>query len=142
RDLTAANPAEIFGLPTKGRIAEGMDADLVLFDPESSREIRGEDLHSKCGWTPFEGKRGVFPELTLVRGHVAYEAFGPDTAIEQAESGETQRERFGDAIGKNVRTIERDPDADDESAAEPAETENADGESAAEQPEDGGVQED
>jgi dihydroorotase len=111
RDLTAANPADIFGLPTKGRIEEGMDADLVLVDPENSREIRGEDLHSKCGWTPFEGKRGVFPELTLVRGHVAYEALGPDTAIEQAESGETRSERFGNAIGTNVRTIERDPDA-------------------------------
>ncbi|WP_246986154.1 dihydroorotase [Halorientalis marina] len=120
RDLTAANPAEVFGLPTKGRIAEGMDADLVLVDPGNTREIRGEDLHSKCEWTPFEGKRGVFPELTLVRGNVAYESFGPDTAIEQAESGETRSERFGDAVGRNVRTIDRDPatEAEDERGAD------------------------
>ncbi|SFH02936.1 dihydroorotase [Halopelagius inordinatus] len=86
RDVTAANVAEIFGLPRKGRIEVGRDADLVLFDPEATREIRGEDLHSKCGWTPFEGRTGVFPDLTMVRGSVVYE-------------GGT----FGDTVGENVR---------------------------------------
>jgi dihydroorotase len=131
RDLTAATPAEVFGLPTKGRIAEGMDADLVLVDPGNTREIRGEDLHSKCEWTPFEGKRGVFPELTLVRGHVAYESFGPDTAIEQAEQGETRKERFGDAIGTNVRTIDRDPAAEAGDEREADDTTTADDEPSA-----------
>ncbi|MFW5903531.1 MAG: dihydroorotase, partial [Halolamina sp.] len=92
RDLVAANPAAVFDLPRKGRIAEGLDADLVLFDPEDARQIRGEDLHSKCGWTPFEGRPGVFPKLTLVRGRVAYE-----------RDPETGEERFGDAEGENVR---------------------------------------
>jgi len=86
RDLTAATPAEVFDLPRKGRIAPGMDADLVLVDPDDAREIRGADLHSNCEWTPFEGREGVFPELTLVRGHVAF------------EDGE-----FGDPVGENVR---------------------------------------
>jgi len=89
RDLVAANPAEIFGLPSKGRIEAGRDADLVLFDPNDAREIRGEDLHSKCEWTPFEGLTAVFPELTLLRGAIAYD--GRDG------------ERFGDAVGENVR---------------------------------------
>jgi dihydroorotase len=120
RDLTAANPADVFDLPTKGRIAEGMDADFVLFDPESARDIRGEDLHSTCGWTPFEGWRGVFPELTVVRGHVAYEELGPDSVVLEAETGETQSARFGDAIGTNVRTIDRT--ASVEEAAEPPQT--------------------
>jgi dihydroorotase len=86
RDLTAANPAEIFGLTRKGKIEEGRMADLVLVDPDDSREIRGEDLHSKCGWTPFEGMRGVFPELTMVRGNVVW------------DDGE-----FGEPVGENVR---------------------------------------
>ncbi|NHN48332.1 dihydroorotase [Halostella sp. JP-L12] len=89
RDLVAANPAAIFDLPAKGQIEEGRDADLVLFDPDDAREIRGEDLHSKCGWTPFAGRTGVFPELTLVRGEVVYDA----------RDGES----FGDAVGENVR---------------------------------------
>ena len=90
RDLTARNPADVFDLPRKGRIEEGRDADLVLVDRDSHRTIRGGDLHSNCGWTPFEGFSGVFPDLTLVRGRVAYERDGDD-------------ERFGAAIGENVR---------------------------------------
>ncbi|MEE6210915.1 dihydroorotase [Salarchaeum sp. III] len=86
RDVTAANPAKIFDLPRKGRIEAGRDADLVLVDPANVREIRGDDLHSKCGWTPFEGFAGVFPEWTMVRGEFAY------------RDGE-----FGSARGENVR---------------------------------------
>jgi dihydroorotase len=73
RDVTAANPAAIFDLPRKGRIEAGRDADLVLVDSDDVTEIRGEDLHSKCEWTPFEGMDGVFPELTLVRGTVVWD---------------------------------------------------------------------
>jgi dihydroorotase len=75
RDLVAANPADVFDLPRKGRIEEGTDADLVLVG-DDVREIRGEDLHSACEWTPFEGREGVFPELTLVRGRVAFDREG------------------------------------------------------------------
>jgi dihydroorotase len=89
RDLTAANPARVFDLPRKGRVEEGKDADLALFDTEERREIRGAELHSKAGWTPFEGFDGVFPEWTMVRGEMAY------------RNGE-----FGDARGKNVRSGE------------------------------------
>ena len=76
RDVTATNPSEIFDVPEKGRIEAGRDADLVLVDPDASREIRGDDLHSKCGWTPFEGMDGVFPELTMVRGTVVWDGEG------------------------------------------------------------------
>ena len=89
RDLTAANPADVFDLSRKGRIEAGADADLVLFDPEAAREIRGADLHSRCGWTPFEGRSGVFPDLTMVRGRTVYE-----------HAGDT--ETFGGAGGRNV----------------------------------------
>ncbi|WP_135829776.1 dihydroorotase [Halorussus halobius] len=90
RDLTAANPADVFGLTRKGRVEQGLMADLVLVDPDESREIRGEDRHSNCDWTPFEGMQGVFPERTIVRGRVVYE---------RGEDGE----RFGEPVGQNVR---------------------------------------
>jgi dihydroorotase len=86
RDVTARNPAEIFGLESKGRIEAGRDADLVLVDPEDSREIRSDDLHSNCEWTPFEGKQGVFPAWTMVRGTVVWDG-----------------SEFADHAGENVR---------------------------------------
>jgi dihydroorotase len=92
RDLTAATPAAVFDLPQKGRIEAGKDADLVLFDPDATREIRGEQLHSKAGWTPFEGWDGIFPEWTMVRGKMVYRNDGD--------------EEFGDARGENVRSGE------------------------------------
>ena len=82
RDLVAANPADVFDLPDKGRIEAGNDADLVLVDTDESREITGDDLHTNCGWTPFEGFEGVFPEWTMVRGTVVYDA-AEDTFTEQ-----------------------------------------------------------
>ena len=94
RDVIAANPASIFGLDRKGRIAEGADADLVLVDLTSPREIEAAALHSKVGWTPFEGVRGVFPEMTVVRGEVVYE-----------RDSVTGAESFGKAVGRNVRDL-------------------------------------
>jgi dihydroorotase len=88
RAVTASTPAEIFGLDRKGRVAEGCDADLVLVDPDATREIRGDDLHSNCEWTPFEGLRGVFPEWTMVRGEIVFR----------------DGEAVGDSVGRPVRT--------------------------------------
>ena len=50
------NPARIFGLyPKKGVIGEGVDADLVMIDLKLKRKVRGQDLHQKVDWTPYEG---------------------------------------------------------------------------------------
>jgi dihydroorotase-like cyclic amidohydrolase len=54
--LTAAGPARVYGLEGKGRIAPGCDADLVLVSSEGEGTL-GEGLHTKCGWTPFAGRR-------------------------------------------------------------------------------------
>jgi len=79
RDLTAANPADRFALPRKGRVEAGRDADLVLIDPAATREIDAGQLHTKIDWTPFDGWTGVFPSWTMVRGQFVYRggAFGP-----------------------------------------------------------------
>jgi dihydroorotase len=62
------NPASLFGLK-KGHIAEGYDADLAIFDMEKITRIKGEALHSKCGWTPFENFEAVFPVTVISRGN-------------------------------------------------------------------------
>ena len=50
------NPAKLYGLyPRKGVIAPGSDADIVVYDPHANHVLRGAELASKAGYTPFEG---------------------------------------------------------------------------------------
>ncbi|WP_276273806.1 dihydroorotase [Haloarcula litorea] len=97
RDLTAANPAEVFDVPQKGRIEAGRDADLVLVDTTETTEIRGGDLHTDCGWTPFEGFDAVFPEWTMVRGSVVYEA-DPAEDVFYPARGRNVRDADGEVV--------------------------------------------
>lgn len=66
----AHRPAALFGLRGKGRLEVGQDADLAVFDPTRIDAVRDEDLHSRCGWSPFAGWEAVFPAATLLRGTV------------------------------------------------------------------------
>ncbi|HSR31075.1 MAG TPA: amidohydrolase family protein, partial [Anaerolineae bacterium] len=65
-------PAQVYGLwPRKGHLGVGADADFCLVDMEAERTLRNEDVVSKVGWTPFEGRtvKGV-PVMTYVRGRL------------------------------------------------------------------------
>ena len=53
-DLVATTPAARFGLASKGAIAVGRDADIVLFDPTVQRTLRAADLHHSSDYTPYE----------------------------------------------------------------------------------------
>jgi dihydropyrimidinase len=68
-DLTAEAPARLYGLSTKGRIAPGMDADLVLWDPAREHTYGEDDLHDNVGYNPWAGTtvRG-WPVQVLLRG--------------------------------------------------------------------------
>ena len=70
-DLTSAGAQRIFGLAGKGRIAVGYDADLTLVDLAATREITGDWLASRCGWSPFEGMSVTgWPMATIIRGNI------------------------------------------------------------------------
>lgn len=72
--LTSENPAEIFGIKDKGKIALGYDADLVFLNPKEEWVVRGDNLKTKCGWTAFEGRKLIGKsQLTLIRGKLVYE---------------------------------------------------------------------
>ncbi len=66
-------PARLYGIPNKGRLQVGYDADLVLVDLHTPKPVRREEILSKCGWSPFEGWELVgWPEVTLVGGQIAF----------------------------------------------------------------------
>ncbi len=69
-EKTAKTPCRVLGIPPSG-FGEGERADFALYamHPET---IRSENLHSRCGWTPYEGMIGVFPSLLLISGRIAY----------------------------------------------------------------------
>lgn len=72
-ELMSAGPAKLLGLyPRKGAIRVGSDADLTIVDYPVEAIIDAKKLHSKCGWSPFDGMtvRGV-PVMTILRGKVA-----------------------------------------------------------------------
>ena len=54
-ELGSTAPARIFGLAKKGSIAVGMDADLVLLDPQGRRKLSAQAHHSKADRSIFEG---------------------------------------------------------------------------------------
>ncbi len=65
--LLCTRPADIIGVP-KGKIEVGRDADFIVVDLKDESRIKSDDLHSKCGWTPFEDWPAVFPSHVFVRG--------------------------------------------------------------------------
>jgi dihydroorotase len=72
-ELLSANPARLLGLPNKGRIAAGADADLTVLDLGLEATVDKNKFESKGRSTPFDGwtlKGGV--AMTIVGGRIAY----------------------------------------------------------------------
>ena len=70
-ELTAQAPARIYGLTDKGSIAEGKDADIVIWDPERTVTYGANDLHDNVGYNPWEGYSVTgWPEHVILRGNV------------------------------------------------------------------------
>jgi dihydroorotase (multifunctional complex type) len=67
--MACTRPAEIFGLRDKGRLAPGCDADLVIADLDADWTITNDSVRSRCGWTPYDGRRCTTRIVrTTVRG--------------------------------------------------------------------------
>ncbi|MBK8046111.1 MAG: dihydropyrimidinase [Anaerolineales bacterium] len=72
--VCSTNAASWMGLTTKGRLAPGYDADVVIFDPAREKTISPATLHEAAGWTPYNGF-SVFgwPRTVLLRGQMIVE---------------------------------------------------------------------
>lgn len=67
-------PARQIGFKLKGALAEGRDADVVIWNPEEEFEVAPSMLHHRHKLTPYAGEtlRGVV-EKTFVRGQMVYD---------------------------------------------------------------------
>lgn len=74
-EVFSAGPARINAVPGKGTIAEGFDADLVIFDPAEERTVDGGRLHMGTDFSPFEGVRLTgWPAIVVSAGRVVVDA--------------------------------------------------------------------
>lgn len=55
--LLCSMPARIYGLKNKGLLQIGYDADLTVVDLGKEMTIAEEWLASRCGWSPFTGRK-------------------------------------------------------------------------------------
>lgn len=69
-ELTATNPARIFGLyPKKGTLAIGSDADIALWDPEKELDYGLAWAHHRTDYNLYEGwKLHGYPVKVFLRG--------------------------------------------------------------------------
>ncbi|MFC6864357.1 dihydroorotase family protein [Halomicroarcula sp. GCM10025817] len=66
----ASNPARIFGMPDKGTLDPGTDADVVVFDPDDTAPITPADNESMADFSVYEGREVGRIAKTFVRGEL------------------------------------------------------------------------
>ena len=73
-ELCSTNPAKLFGLSDqKGAIRPGLDADIVIYDPEKKFTITNDAMHGDTDHTIWEGvELKGYPEATYSRGRLVY----------------------------------------------------------------------
>jgi dihydropyrimidinase len=74
-ELTATNPAKIFGLyPRKGTLAVGADADVVIWDPRTTKTMGVATSHQRTDYNLYEGMEVTgWPERVYRRGQLLVE---------------------------------------------------------------------
>jgi allantoinase len=73
----SAGPARLAGLPRKGAIEVGRDADFVVFDPEREWTAESSTLHHRHKLTPYDGERLTGSVLaTWLRGERIWDSHG------------------------------------------------------------------
>ncbi|WP_136591651.1 dihydroorotase [Salinigranum halophilum] len=72
--LMCANPAKTFGMPNKGTLEPGTDADVVVFDPDDRYTITARDNESNSTFSIYEG-REVSGKVhqTYLRGNLVWD---------------------------------------------------------------------
>ncbi|MBA3876699.1 MAG: dihydropyrimidinase [Anaerolinea sp.] len=92
--VASENAARIFGLyPRKGVVAEGSDADLVIYKPHGTRTLDDQTVRSAARYSPFAGMpvRGRVA-ATILRGRIAFD--GTDVIVPEGTGRFVPRQPF------------------------------------------------
>jgi dihydroorotase len=74
QEWMSCGPARLYGIPNKGLIAEGFDADLTLVDLETYRPVIDKEIFSRSRWSPYAGRQLTgWPIYTVVNGRVVFD---------------------------------------------------------------------
>ena len=70
--ICSTNPAKLFGLwPSKGTLAVGADADIMVIDPKRRFSIKSAAMESQSDFDPYEGYDATgWPTTVISRGEV------------------------------------------------------------------------
>lgn len=85
-DALTKAPAALLGLKDRGTLTVGKRADFCVVDMDDVVPVQASMLHSKCGWTPYEGHDAVFPTHTYLAGRAVIE---DRVLVAKAGSGES-----------------------------------------------------
>lgn len=104
-ELNCINPAKLYGMyPKKGTLIEGVsDADIVIWYPQGKfqDQIKVENLHSNCDYTPFEGfEISNWPRYTIVKGQVVFKE-GKFTLVDKRNGCFVPRNKSQLAVPRN-----------------------------------------
>jgi dihydropyrimidinase len=70
-ELVSTAPARMFGLPRKGSIAAGMDADVVIYDPNRKHVLSAKTHHMDVDYSCYEGREVQGgSDIVLSRGRI------------------------------------------------------------------------
>ncbi|MEK6975680.1 MAG: dihydroorotase [Candidatus Thermoplasmatota archaeon] len=67
-DALTVNPAALVGIKDRGALEPGLRADFAVYDLKQPTKVLSENLHSKCGWSPYDGLKACFPSHTYLLG--------------------------------------------------------------------------
>jgi dihydropyrimidinase len=74
-EIVSTAPARLFGLPQKGAVAVGFDADIVVYDPNRKHTISAKTHHMDVDYSCYEGREVQGgSDVVLSRGKVIVDA--------------------------------------------------------------------
>ena len=103
--VTSANAAKLFNIyPRKGAIAEGADADVVLWDPNATHTFSVKTQHSKGDFNVFEGRTVTGKAThTFRRGELVWA--DRDLRVEPGSGQYIERPPFAAQFNRRARVV-------------------------------------